>query len=35
MVDEEGVRNWGVYCLADGMGGMDAGEVASRMAVQR
>ncbi len=34
MVDEEGVRNWGVYCLADGMGGMDAGEVASRMAVQ-
>lgn len=34
MMDEEGVRNWGVFCLADGMGGMDAGEVASRISVQ-
>ena len=34
MMDEEGIRNWGVFCLADGMGGMDAGEVASRVAVQ-
>ena len=34
MMDEEGLRNWGIFCLADGMGGMDAGEVASRAAVQ-
>ena len=31
---DDGLRNWGVFCLADGMGGMDAGEVASRTAVQ-
>ncbi len=32
--NDDGSRSWGVFCLADGLGGMEAGEVASRTAVR-
>ncbi|MGV3719420.1 MAG: protein kinase domain-containing protein, partial [Actinomycetota bacterium] len=35
VASEEGLREWAVLCVSDGMGGMAAGEVASNAAVKR
>jgi len=35
VASEEGLRDWAVLCVSDGMGGMAAGEVASNSAVKR
>ncbi|MCC2669126.1 MAG: protein serine/threonine phosphatase [Armatimonadetes bacterium] len=35
VASEEGLRDWAVLCVSDGMGGMAAGEVASNAAVKR
>lgn len=35
VASEEGLRDWAVLCVSDGMGGMASGEVASNAAVKR